>query len=221
VKSPTSKGAPAPSSPSGLPPDRLRRADLPSDTHALARDLIGKLLVRRCADGVVLAGRIVETEAYGRDDPASHAFRGPTKRNASMFLAHAHLYVYFIYGTAFCANVSTETAGVGAAVLLRAAEPLLGCERMRALRGRPALRDDDLARGPGNLARAFGLDAAADGLDLDVDERVWLADDGTRPLVGASVRIGLTKAVALPHRYFARGSRALSGSRSLSPESPM
>jgi DNA-3-methyladenine glycosylase len=217
VKSPISKGAPAPNSPCALPPDRLRRADLPSETHALARALIGILLVRRCADGELLAGRIVETEAYGRADPASHAFRGPTKRNASMFLAHAHLYVYLIYGTSYCANVSTEAPGVGAAVLLRAAEPVLGCARMRALRGRPALRDADLARGPGNLARAFDLGPALDGLDLDLDDRLWLAGDGARPLVGTSVRIGLTKAADVPHRYYARGSGALSGPRSLSP----
>ena len=167
MKSPTSKGAPAPSSLSGLPPDRLRRADLPAETHALARDLIGKLLVRRLDDGEQLAGRIVETEAYAPGDPASHAFRGPTRRNASMFLPHAHAYVYLIYGTSYCLNVVSEGGGEGAAVLIRAAEPLAGLARMRALRGRPELRDDELARGPGNLCRAFGIGPELDGLDLD------------------------------------------------------
>jgi DNA-3-methyladenine glycosylase len=175
------------------------------------------LLLRRLDDDAILCGRIVETEAYGIGDPASHAYRGPTRRNASMFLAHAHVYVYRIYGTSWCMNVSTEGAGVGAAVLLRAAEPLAGAARMRALRGRDGLRDDELARGPGNLCRAFGVDASLDGLDLDRDDRLWLADDGTRPAIGESVRIGLTKAATLPHRLYARGSRALSGPRSLSP----
>ena len=165
----------------------------------------------------MLAGRIVETEAYGTDDPASHAYRGPTKRNRAMFEAHAHVYVYLIYGTSYCLNVSTEEPGIGAAVLIRAAEPLAGIARMRALRDRPELRDDELARGPGNLCRAFGIDPAFDGLDLDADARLILGDDGAQPEIGASVRIGLTKAAEREHRFYARGSRAVSGRRSLSP----
>jgi len=184
---------------------------------ALARALVGVLLMRRLDDGELLAGRIVETEAYGLDDPASHAYRGPTRRNASMFLGHAHAYVYLIYGTSYCLNVATETAGVGAAVLIRAAEPLAGLDRMRALRGRPALRDAELARGPGNLCRAFAIGPALDGLDFDRDDRLWLADGGAAPDTGVSTRIGLTKATALEHRYYARGNPAVSGPRSLSP----
>jgi DNA-3-methyladenine glycosylase len=179
--------------------------------------LIGKLLVHHMEDGIDVAGRIVETEAYGIDDPASHAYRGKTKRNGAMFEAHAHLYVYLIYGTSYCANVSTEAPGVGAAVLLRAAEPLAGIDRMRALRGRPELRDDELARGPGNLCRAFGIGPAFDGFDLDAESRLVIGDDGTHPVVGTSIRIGLTKAAEREHRYYARGSRAVSGRRSLSP----
>ena len=217
MKSPISKGAPAPSSSSAPPHRRLLRADLPAGTLDLARFLIGKLLIRPLADGDVLAGRIVETEAYGTDDPASHAYRGPTKRNRAMFEQHAHLYVYLIYGTSYCLNISTEEPGIGAAVLIRAAEPVAGIERMRAQRGRPGLRDDELARGPGNLCRAFGIGPAFDGLDLDVDGRLILGEDGAAPEVGASVRIGLTKAVEREHRFYARGSRAVSGRRSLSP----
>jgi DNA-3-methyladenine glycosylase len=217
VKSPTSKGAPAPSSPSAPPPERLLRAALPAGTVALAQALIGTVLVRRLDDGEQLAGRIVETEAYAPGDPASHAFRGPTRRNASMFLPHAHAYVYLIYGTSYCLNVVSEGGGEGAAVLIRAAEPLAGLARMRALRGRPELRDDELARGPGNLCRAFGIGPELDGLDLDADERLWLARGDASPAIGASVRIGLTKAADLPHRWYARGSRAVSGRRSLSP----
>ena len=217
MKSPISKGARAPNSRCEPLPDRIGRGDLPTDTFALARALLGMLLFRRLDGALILSGRIVETEAYGTNDPASHAFRGPTRRNASMFLNHAHAYVYLIYGTSYCLNISSEAAGVGAAVLVRAVEPLRGAERMRGLRGRAALRDDDLARGPGNVCRAFGIDATLDGLDLEVDDRLWLADGGVRPAIGESVRIGLTKAAALPHRFYARGSRALSGPRSLSP----
>jgi DNA-3-methyladenine glycosylase len=217
VKSPTSKGAPAPSSSCVPPHERLHRADLPSGTLDLARFLIGKLLLRPLDGCELLAGRIVETEAYGIDDPASHAYRGRTKRNSAMFEPHAHAYVYLIYGTSYCLNVSTEGAGIGAAVLIRAAEPLAGIERMRANRGRPGLRDDELARGPGNLCRAFAIGPAFDGLDLDTDPRLILGDDGLRPDLGISVRIGLTKAAEREHRFYARGSRAVSGRRSLSP----
>jgi DNA-3-methyladenine glycosylase len=217
VKSPISKGAPAPNSSSAPPPKRLRRSDLPSETLELARFLIGKLLVRKLDAEATLIGRIVETEAYGIGDPASHAHRGPTKRNRAMFEQHAHLYVYLIYGTSYCANVSTEGAGIGAAVLIRAAEPLAGVDRMREARARPGLRDDDLARGPGNLCGAFGIGPADDGVDLDTDERLMLCDDGSSPEIGISERIGLTRAVERPHRFYARGSRALSGRRSLSP----
>ncbi len=216
MKSPISKAAPAPSFPSAPPHRRLARADLPAGTVDLARALIGAILVRRLDDGEELAGRIVETEAYGLDDPASHAYRGPTRRNASMFLPHGHAYVYLIYGTSYCLNVASEGAGSGAAVLIRAAEPLAGHARMRALRGRPDLPDYALARGPGNLCRAFAIGPAHDGIGLD-DDPVWLASDGARPEIGTSVRIGLTKATTLPHRWYARGSRAVSGPRSLSP----
>lgn len=208
---------PAPNSNFVLPRSRLTRGDLPRDTIALAQGLIGIVLVRRFDDGTVLAGRIVETEAYTPGDPASHAFRGPTARNQSMFLIPVHAYVYRIYGTSFCLNVSTEDAGVGAAVLVRAAEPLWELDRMRALRGRPDLRDDELLRGPGNLCRALDIGPALDGIDLETDERLSLADDGTRLPVGSSTRIGLTKAPEREHRYYARGSRAVSGRRSLSP----
>jgi DNA-3-methyladenine glycosylase len=217
VKSPTSKGAPAPNSSSEPPHRKLRRADLPSPTLELARFLIGKLLIRRLDDGTVLSGRIVETEAYGIDDPASHAYRGLTKRNRAMFEEHAHLYVYLIYGTSYCLNVSTEGPGIGAAVLIRAADPLTGIDRLRAQRGRPGLREHELARGPGNLCRAFGIGPAFDGLDLDADPNLVLGDDGAPVDVGTSVRIGLTRAAERPHRFYARGSRALSGRRSLSP----
>jgi DNA-3-methyladenine glycosylase len=217
VKSPISKGAPAPNCSSVPPHRRLRRADLPVGTIELARFLIGKLLLHRLADGTILAGRIVETEAYGLNDPSSHAYRGITKRNGPMFEQHAHAYVYLIYGTSYCLNISTEARGAGAAVLIRAVEPLAGIDRLRAQRGRPGLRDDELARGPGNLCRAFGIGPELSGVDLDADDRLVFGDDGCVREIGTSVRIGLTRAAEYEHRYYARGSRAVSGPRSLSP----
>lgn len=173
--------------------------------------------MRRLDDGTILAGRIVETEAYLNDDPASHAFRGETKRNGAMFKAHAHVYVYLIYGTSYCLNFSSEARGVGGGVLIRAVEPLRGLDRLRAHRGRDGLRDDELARGPGNVCRAFAIGPAFDGRDLDTGRGLYVADDGARPEVGTSVRIGLTQGTERPHRFYARGNRAVSGRRSLSP----
>jgi DNA-3-methyladenine glycosylase len=198
------------------PPRRLTRDDLPSDTVALARALIGKLLVR-VRDGETLAGRIVETEAYFPRDPASHAFRGETARNRAMFGPALHAYVYFIYGANWCLNVTSESAGIGAAALIRALEPVEGAETMRALRGRPDVRDRDLARGPGNLCRAFGIGPEFDGVDLAAGNALWIADDGARPEVGASRRIGITKAAEAELRFYARGNPSVSGPRSLSP----
>jgi DNA-3-methyladenine glycosylase len=212
VRPPTSKRVPALSSNSA----RLHRADLPAGTIELARFLIGKLLIRSIG-GTKLAGRIVETEAYVLDDPASHAYRGPTPRNRSMFAAHAHAYVYRIYGRSFCLNVSSEAEGVGAAALIRALEPVAGLAAMRRRRDRPGLRDHELARGPGNLCRALGIGLELDGLDLDRDRRLALADDGWTGEIGVSVRIGLSRAAERELRFYARGSAAVSGRRALSP----
>ncbi len=164
-----------------------------------------------------MAGRIVETEAYAPGDPSSHAYRGPTERNRSMFAGPGFAYVYFIYGTSYCLNISSEAPGVGAAVLVRALAPLAGVAHMRRGRGRAGITDDDLARGPGNLCRALAIGRDLDGLDFDSDRRLMLGDDGCTPEIGSSTRIGITRAVELPHRFYLRGSRAVSGPRSLSP----
>jgi len=195
---------------------RLGYGDLPHDTVELSRALIGKLLVR-VREGETLAGRIVETEAYFPDDPASHAFRGKTPRNRAMFGPPLHAYVYFIYGTNWCLNVTAEADGVGAAALVRALEPVAGIETMRALRARPGIKDRDLARGPGNLCRALGIGPAFDGADLSRDPALWLADDGVVLPVGVSTRVGITKAAHEPLRFYARGNPSVSGPRSLSP----
>jgi DNA-3-methyladenine glycosylase len=178
--------------------------------------LIGTLLVR-VIDGHELVGRIVETEAYFQSDPASHAFRGATARNDVMFGPPLHAYVYFIYGANWCLNVTSEVAGVGAAALVRACEPLHGLDVMRRLRGREGIRDRDLARGPGNLCRAFGIGPESNGADLEHDRTLWLAGDGVKVEVGTSVRIGLTKAAEAPLRFYARGNPSVSGPRALSP----
>ncbi len=142
---------------------RLRRAELPGDTVALARFLIGKIVVRELA-GTRLSGRIVETEAYPQRDPAAHHFRGPTPRNRSMFLRRGHAYVYFSYGNHFMLNVSAESVGVGGGVLIRALKPLEGITQME--QHRKTTRLLDLARGPGRLASALCIDRSLDATDL-------------------------------------------------------
>lgn len=141
----------------------LSRAELPVDTAALARYLIGKLVVRELPEGLA-SGRIVETEAYIVGDAAGHAFRGETQRNRALFLERGHAYVYLAYGTSYMLNVSSEKPGIGAGVLIRALEPREGIAIMRLNRGVERLRD--LARGPGRLAAALRIDRSLDGLDL-------------------------------------------------------
>ena len=161
------------------------------------------------------AARIVETEAYLPEvDAASHAYRGPTPRNSSMYLRRGHAYVYLIYGTWYCLNVTSEREGTGAAVLLRAAEPLEGIARMR--RRRRGVRIGDLARGPGRLAAAFGLDRRHDGLDLcSARSELWLASGSPPAAVGESVRIGLSRDSHRVLRFFERNSVFVSGPRGL------
>ena len=146
---------------SGHPP--LPRAELPVDTVSLARFLIGTILVQETAEGVV-SGRIVETEAYIVGDAAGHAYHGMTPRNRSLFLERGHAYMYLAYGRAFMLNVSSEIAGIGAGVLIRALEPCDGVPIMQRNRQIEPLRD--LARGPGRLTAALRVDRQLDGLDL-------------------------------------------------------
>jgi DNA-3-methyladenine glycosylase len=190
---------------------RLRRAELPADAAALAKYLIGKTLIRELA-GTLLTGRIVETEAYPPGDASGHAFVGPTRRNRSLFLRRGHAYVYLGYGLHYLLNVSAETAGTGAGVLLRALEPLDGIVTME--QNRRTTRLTDLARGPARLAEAFAVDLTFDGVDLISDRTLWLAGE-IRPAetIGRSVRIGITKAVDRKLRFFERGSLFVSGPR--------
>jgi len=191
----------------------IARSKVPRDTVALARFLLGKIVVRRLPTGTAL-GRIVETEAYLESDPACHAFRGMTPRNRSLFLDAGHAYVYLCYGTSYMLNVSSEAAGTGAGVLLRALEPISGIEHMRRSRESGALRD--LTRGPGRLAAALQIDRRHDGIDLFRRGPLWIGSDDTAvDSIGESVRIGITKAAELRLRYFVAGNGYLSGTRRL------
>jgi DNA-3-methyladenine glycosylase len=191
----------------------LARAALPIDTAALARYLIGKVLVRALPEGVA-SGRIVETEAYVIGDAAGHAYRGMTRRNRSLFLEHGHAYIYFAYGSSYMLNISAEMPGIGAGVLVRALEPLEGIPIMRLNRGIERLRD--LARGPGRLAAALRIDLSLDGLDLCREGPLWLGPGDHEPgEIGQSVRIGISRDATRPLRFYLRDSPFVSGPRSL------
>lgn len=173
---------------------RVARSLLAGDAPEVAPQLLNKLLVY---DGCV--GRITEVEAYRQDDPASHTFRGRTQRNAVMFGPAGHLYVYFTYGMHHCANVVTGPPGVGAAVLLRAVQPIDGLALMSERRhGRRQLAD-----GPAKLCQAFAIGPEHNGGDVCRGAGPGLFDDGiappTNPLIGP--RVGISKAVDVPWRW--------------------
>jgi DNA-3-methyladenine glycosylase len=176
----------------------------------VARALLGRDLVRTLEDGSVLRARIVECEAYRQDDPASHSFNGRTPTRQTMFGPPGHLYVYVSYGMHFCMNVVTGRDGEGSAVLLRAAEPLEGTERMAELRGldEPRL----LLAGPGRLCQGLAITRVQDGTDLVLGDEMHL--ERGRPVHDVDVvvgpRVGLTVAREQPWRFTVRGSRFLS-----------
>ncbi|MFV1968244.1 MAG: DNA-3-methyladenine glycosylase [Pirellulaceae bacterium] len=184
------------------------------DAKAVAVEMLGRLLIRRSRDGTCV-GRIVEVEAYlARDDPACHACRGETRKNATMFGPPGFAYVYSIHAR-YCLNVVTGSKGVPSAVLIRAIEPLEGIRVMQRRRGIEDLWNT--ARGPARLCHALEVDRRFDGWDLTRGNRLWLADDPMahrRPIqTGVSPRIGVTSAHDLPLRFFVDGSRFVSGPR--------
>ena len=182
----------------------------------VAPRLLGKVLWHR-RRGALTAGRIVEVEAYmGTEDPASHAFPGPTPRNRVMFGPPGHAYVYFTYGNHWCMNVVTDREGIGSGVLLRALEPLQGIALMRRRRGGVPL--PQLASGPGRLARAMGIGRACYGLDL-TREPLWIEDDGAAVEWIATPRIGIRLAADRPWRFVVAGSPFLSRRLRPSPAS--
>jgi DNA-3-methyladenine glycosylase len=200
-------------SPDATFPRVLDRRELPVDTAQLARFLIGKMLMRTLDEGAA-GGRIVETEAYGIGDPAGHAWRGMTPRTRVLFLERGLAYVYLAYGTSFMTNVSSEARGVGAGVLIRAIEPTVGLAIMERNRGAQRVRD--LARGPGRLCEALGIDRRLDGIDLCQAGPLWLGSDGqAADEIGRSKRIGITRAADSPLRFYVRGNSFVSGPQAL------
>ena len=195
----------------------LPRAFYARPPRRVARELLGKVLVRQ-EQGKVLTGRIVEVEAYlGEKDPAAHSAAGRTLRNAVLFGPPGYAYVYFIYGNHYCLNVSCEREGRAGCVLFRALEPLTGIEAMAAARKLEIHGFKDLPRltsGPGRMAEAFGITRARDnGCDLtDAGGSLWIGDDGYRAGgVRLTPRIGITKAADDLLRYVISGNPFVSG----------
>jgi DNA-3-methyladenine glycosylase len=197
-------------------PARLPRSFYARAATEVAPDLLGQVLVRELPDGARAAARIVEVEAYGPDDPASHAFRGMTPRNEVMFGPPGHLYVYFTYGMHLCMNAVTGRAGEGAAVLLRAGEPLEGVDGMRSRRGRD--RSLDLCSGPGRFTQAMGVARSDDGVDLVEGDHLWV-ERGTRSgSIGTGIRVGVRETTRA-WRYWLDGNAFVSRGRP-GPPSP-
>lgn len=200
-----------------LPPiRRLLRAELPVDTVDLTRYLIGKTLVHDVSK-TRLSGRIVEAEAYPIGDAAAHAFRGLTTRNRSLFLDRGYAYVFFNYGSHWMMNVSSEVAGVGAGVLIRALEPLEGIRQMERNRGVAQVLG--LTKGPGRLALAMQITKAQDGLDLcSPGSELWVGT-AVKPVgkIGIATRIGLSRQAHRKLRFYERGNPFVSGPRRLLP----
>ncbi|MGA9529336.1 MAG: DNA-3-methyladenine glycosylase [Terriglobales bacterium] len=193
------------------------------DPREVARALLGKLLVRKTAKGM-LAGRIVETEAYlGENDDAAHAASGKTARNSVLFGPPGLAYIYFIYGNHFCSNVSCLPDGVPGGVLFRALEPVVGMEKMAEARGMKLRGPDDLGKisvlrqissGPGRLSQALGITRERDNGKsmVDAGSDLQIVDDGYRVRrVLVTPRIGITKSAAHPLRYVIAGNLFVSG----------
>ena len=179
----------------------LPRSFYARDPVEVARDLIGRLLVRD-ASGETLVGRVVEVEAYAHDDPASHSFKGETRRNATMFGPPGYAYVYVSHGIHHCVNVTTGGAN---AVLLRALEPIRGGEEMARRRG---LADERLlCAGPGRLCQAMGITLVDDGKDVTRRGDLWLAAGEPVADVAATARIGISAAAEVPWRFVEAGTR--------------
>lgn len=204
----------------------LERAFFARDPRRVARELLGKVLVRQNATqadnghptGARLTARIVEVEAYlGEKDPAAHSAAGRTLRNAVLFGPPGYAYVYFIYGNHYCLNVSCEREGEAGGVLFRALEPLSGIEEMARARGISVHSPRDLPKltsGPGRMAEAFGITRARDnGCDLTSDRgSLWIGtDDYKAGRIRVTPRIGITKAAELPLRYVLDSNPFVSG----------
>jgi DNA-3-methyladenine glycosylase len=186
----------------------LSRAFFARQSTLVAKDLIGKILVRRFNDGKVLRGIVVETEAYGgMKDPASHAFRGMTPRNEVMFGKAGFSYVYFTYGFHHCLNVVTGKEGNAQAVLIRALQPTSGLDVMQKLRGgHTVLRD--LTNGPGKICQALAIERSLSKLDLTKrDSPIFFEEDSSEQIekprkIASSARIGIKAGIEKRWRFF-------------------
>ena len=189
-------------------------------TLQVARDLLGKHIVRKVGSKLLI-GKIVEVEAYCKGDPASHAFRGITKRNEVMFWEGGHLYVYFTYGMHFCANVVTGNEGTGEAVLIRAVEPLAGIEVMKINRYGSHKSSNlqslnrksfiNLTNGPAKFCQAFGIERKENGTDLlDSEISITEGESILSKYIKRSSRIGIQQGVEKNWRFFIRGNQWLS-----------
>ncbi len=200
----------------------LTREFFARDAVTVARELLGKLLIRRNGRQL-LAGRLVEDEAYlGATDPAAHSYIGRTPRNAVLFGPPGHAYVYFIYGNHYCTNVSCLADGEAEGVLFRALEPVFGLKEMADARGIELSPEPRVAQlrlvssGPGRMSEALDITRPRDnGKDLtDPRSDLWFADDGYRPKrIAVTPRIGIKKAIEKPLRFLIAGNPFVSGPR--------
>lgn len=194
---------------------KLPRKFYTRNVHIVAKELLGKFLVRKIGRKYLI-GKIVEVEAYdGLVDEAAHTYSGRTKRNEVMFNEGGFLYVYFTYGMHFCSNVVTGKLNEGKAVLLRALEPVNGMEQMAINRfwGKniSALELKDLTNGPAKICRAFGIAHSENGTDLTGEEIFILASPRINAnKIASSTRIGIKKSVDLPWRYYIKNNSFLS-----------
>lgn len=173
----------------------------------VGREIIGKKLVRILHDKSELSGKIVEAEAYGgTGDPASHAYRGKTKRNEVMFGEAGHAYVYFTYGFHYCLNfVTSSRFGNASAVLIRAVEPLTGIDIMAAIRKTSVITN--LASGPGKLCQAFSIDKSENGIDVTLlDSPIRVEDSLENPRLASSTRVGIKSAAEKRWRFYSASS---------------
>ncbi len=183
------------------------------NTVTVAREMLGKKLVRQL-NGATLSGTVVETEAYlGQSDSASHAFKGHTPRTATLFGPPGLAYVYFIYGMHYMLNAVTENESVGAAVLIRAIDPVDGLEQMKRLRGKGS---NNLCNGPARLCQAFGIDKSFNQWDLTAGDRLWFEDytpvAEEKIATGPRVRINYATPEDrdAPLRFWLKGNRHVS-----------
>lgn len=171
------------------------------DTLTVAKKLLGKIFCKKNADGTILKGKIVETEAYTQEEPACHAYRGKTKRSETLFMQGGTLYVYFIYGMYHCVNVVTEKENYGSAVLIRAIEPINNNFEKRA------------AAGPAKLCKIFNITKELNKIDITKRNSIIRIEDNTdlkENEIIQTVRIGISNATELPWRFYIKDNQSVS-----------